>query len=207
MDEDMSATSSSSSGRLMVPASMELPTDMEFTLDMKFTSALMESLQEHLQILQEQDPEIALAVRIAATIGLRCNEISGLRWAHIDLDRGLVAISEGITTITGPWAAVLSIDEGLVARLRDTRELLENVAADLGEDVPSHAYVISSDPLHRTPINSNNMLNKRLRSHMDCHPELPLFTLKDLRAFTQAVLRHASGQTTMMGHYRAVRTF
>ena len=34
MDEDMSATSSSSSGRLMVPASMELPTDVEFTLDM-----------------------------------------------------------------------------------------------------------------------------------------------------------------------------
>ena len=157
-------------------------------------------LQEHLQILQEQDPEIALAVRIAATIGLQCNEISGLRWAHINLDRGLVAISEGITTITGPWAAVVSIDDRLVARLRDTRELLETVAADLGEDVPSNAYVISSDPLHRTPINSNNVLNERLRSHMDRHP-------KDLRVFTQAVLRHASGQTTMMGHYRAACTF
>jgi integrase len=101
--------------------------------------------------------------------------------------------------------------------LRDTRERLEKVAADLGEDVPSGAYVFSSDPLHRTPINPDT-LTKRLRNHMDHHPEIPSFTLKDLRAFTatmleatgadittaQAVLRHASGHTTMR-HYRAAR--
>ena len=188
----------------------------------------METVQAHLEILQE-DPETALAVRLAATIGLRRNEIAGLRWEHVDLDKGLVSITEGITVTPGKGASVtstktglhghgvLSADEELVAILRDTSERLEKVAADLGEDVPSGAYVFSSDPLHEKPINPDT-LTKRLRNHMDRHPEIPSFTLKDLRAFTatmleatgadittaQAVLRHASGQTTMR-HYRAAR--
>ena len=192
-------------------------------------SPTMEAVQAHLRILQEEDPEIALAVRLAATIGQRRNEIAGLRWAHVDLDAGLVSISEGIIRVPGEGLlvtatktghhghAVLSADEELVAMLRDTRERLEKVAADLGADVPSGAYVFSSGPLHEKPINPDT-LTKRLRRHMDRHPEIPSFTLKDLRAFTatmleatgadittaQAVLRHASGQTTMR-HYRAAQ--
>ena len=188
----------------------------------------METVQAHLEILQE-DPETALAVRLAATIGLRRSEIAGLRWEHVDLDKGLVSITEGITVTPGKGASVtstktglhghgvLSIDKGLVSMLRDTRELLEKVAADLGEDVPSDAYVFSSGPLHRTPINPDT-LTKRLRNHMDRHPEIPSFRLKDLRAFTatqlhadgadvttaQAVLRHQSPQTTLR-HYRAAQ--
>ena len=188
----------------------------------------METVKAHLEILQE-DPETALAVRLAATIGLRRNEIAGLRWEHVDLDKGLVSITEGITVTPGQGASVtstktglhghgvLSADEELVAILRDTSEHLEKTAADLGADVPSDAYVFSSDPLHRKPINPDT-LTKRLRNHMDRHPEIPSFTLKDLRAFTatmleatgadittaQAVLRHSSGQTTMR-HYRAAR--
>jgi integrase len=101
--------------------------------------------------------------------------------------------------------------------LRDAFERLEKVAADVGADVSPDAYVFSSDPVHGKPINPDT-LTKRLRRHMDRHPEFPSFTLKDLRAFTatmleatgadittaQAVLRHASGQTTMR-HYRAAR--
>ena len=188
----------------------------------------METVQAHLEILQE-DPETALAVRLAATIGLRRNEIAGLRWEHVDLDKGLVSITEGITVTPGQGASVtstktglhghgvLSADEELVAMLRDTRERLEKVAADLGADVPSDAYVFSSDPLNGKPINPDT-LTKRVKAHMDRHREIPSFTLKDLRAFTatmleatgadittaQAVLRHSSGQTTMR-HYRAAR--
>ena len=188
-----------------------------------------ETVQQHLHILQEDDPETALVVRLAATIGLRRNEIAGLRWEHVDLDKGLVSITEGITVTPGKGASVtstktglhghgvLSIDKGLVSMLRDTRERLEKIAADLGEDVPSGAYVFSSGPLHERPINPDT-LTKRLRRHMDRHPEIPSFTLKDLRAFTatqlhaegadvttaQAVLRHQSPQTTLR-HYRAAQ--
>ncbi len=188
----------------------------------------METVKAHLEILQE-DPETALAVRLAATIGLRRNEIAGLRWEHVDLDKGLVSITEGITVTPGQGASVtstktglhghgvLSADEELVAILRDTSERLEKVAADLGEDVPSGAYVFSSGPLHEKPINPDT-LTKRLRRHMDRHPEIPSFRLKDLRAFTatqlhaegadvttaQAVLRHQSPQTTLR-HYRAAQ--
>ena len=189
----------------------------------------METVQQHLHILQEDNPETALVVRLAATIGLRRNEIAGLRWEHVDLDKGLVSITEGITVTPGQGASVtstktglhghgvLSIDKRLVAMLRDAFERLEKVAADVGADVSPDAYVFSSDPVHRKPINPDT-LTKHLRRHMDRHPEIPSFTLKDLRAFTatmleatgadittaQAVLRHASGQTTMR-HYRAAR--
>jgi integrase len=187
------------------------------------------TVQAHHQLLQQEDPETALVVRLAATLGLRRSELSGLRWRCIDLVAGRVGIEEGVTVTPGEGRkvtetktglhghGVLSIDEGLVAMLRDTHERLEKVAADLGEDVPSDAYVVSSDPLHRTPINPDT-LTKRLRNHMHRHPEIPSFTLKDLRAFTatqlhaegadvttaQAVLRHQSPQTTLR-HYRAAQ--
>tara|TARA_B100000700_G_C15028986_1_gene849605 strand:+ start:950 stop:1111 length:162 start_codon:yes stop_codon:yes gene_type:complete len=44
--------------------------------------------------------------------------------------------------------------------LRDTRERLEKVAADLGEDVPSDSYVVSSDPLDWTSINPDTLRNR-----------------------------------------------
>ncbi len=189
----------------------------------------METVQAHLEILREEDPELALVVRVASTIALRRNEIAGLRWAHINLDAGLVSVTEGIIVTPGEGVSVtatktgqhghgvLSADEGLVSMLRDAFERLEKVAADVGADVSPDAYVFSSDPVHGKPINPDT-LTKRLRNHMDRHPEIPSFTLKDLRAFTatmleatgadittaQAVLRHASGQTTMR-HYRAAR--
>ncbi len=188
-----------------------------------------ETVQQHLHILQEDDPETALVVRLAATIGLRRNEIAGLRWEHIDLTNGLVSISEGIIVTPGEGATVtetktgqhghgvFSINGGLVSMLQDAQERLEKVAADLGEEVSSDAYVFSSDPLHGNPINPDT-LTKRLRNHMDRHPEISSFTLKDLRAFTatmlesrgadvttaQAVLRHRSPQTTLR-HYRAAQ--
>jgi len=187
----------------------------------------MDTVQRHLQILQEEDPETALVVRLAATIGLRRNEVAGLRWQHIDLDKGLVSITEGITVTPGQGTSVtstktgqhghgvLSIDEGLIVLLRDAYECLEKVAADLGAVVPSGAYVVSSAPLHEKPINPDT-LTKRLRAHMESHSEIPPFTLKDLRSFTatmleasgadittsQAALRHQSSTTTL-GYYRA----
>ena len=189
----------------------------------------METVQQHLHILQEDDPETALVVRLAATIGLRRNEIAGLRWEHVDLDKGLVSITEGVIITPGQGASVtstktgqhghgvLSADEGLVSMLRDAFERLEKVAADVGADVSPDAYVFSSDPVHGKPINPDT-LTKRLRSHMDRHGEIPSFTLKDLRAFVatqlhaegadvttaQAVLRHQSSQTTLK-HYRAAQ--
>ena len=189
----------------------------------------METVQAHLEILREEDPELALVVRVASTIALRRNEIAGLRWAHINLDAGLVSITEGVIVTPGQGASVtstktgqhghgvLSADEGLVSMLRDAFERLEKVAADVGADVSPDAYVFSSDPVHGKPINPDT-LTKRLRRHMDRHPELASFTLKDLRAFVatqlhaegadvttaQAVLRHQSSQTTLK-HYRAAQ--
>lgn len=59
--------------------------------------------------------------------------------------------------------------------LQDAHERLEKTAADLGADVPSDAYVFSSDPLNGKPINPDT-LTKRVKAHMDRHREIPSFT-------------------------------
>ena len=189
----------------------------------------LQTVQVHLELLLQEDLETALVVRLAATLGLRRSELAGLRWRCVDLDAGLVGIEEGVTVTPGEGRkvtetktglhgqGVLYVDEALIELLRDAYESLEKDAVDLGVDISSDAYVFSSDPLHEKPINPDT-LTHRVKAHMKRHPDLPSFTLKDLRAFTatqleadgadittaQTVLRHASGQTTMR-HYRAAR--
>jgi integrase len=192
-------------------------------------SPALSVIQEHLAILEVEDPETALVVRIAATIGLRRNELAGLRWEHIDLVHKTISIVEGISaspgeglivteTKTGQHGhGVLSIDDGLVELLEDTYAALEKRAADIGEEISNNAYVFSADPLSQRPL-SPDVLTKRLQKHMNKHPEMPSFTLKDLRSFcatqlhatgadvttAQAVLRHQSSQTTLK-YYRAAQ--
>jgi integrase len=176
----------------------------------------------HLALLEIEDPETALVVRIAATIGLRRNEIAGLRWGHISFDHKTVSVVEGISAspgkgliVTGTKTGqhghgVLFIDDGLVELLEAAYSSLEKQAAELGEDIPENAYVFSADPLSRRPF-SPDVLTKRLKKHMNKHQDIPSFTLKDLRSFcatqlhatgadvttAQAVLRHQSPQTTL----------
>jgi len=189
----------------------------------------MEIVQEHLAILEGEGHETALVVRIAATIGLRRNEIAGLRWKHVDLVHKTISIVEGISaspgeglivteTKTGQHGhGVLSIDDGLVELLEDAYASLEKRAADIGEETSNNAYVFSADPLSQRPL-SPDVLTKRLQKHMKKHSEVSSFTLKDLRSFcatqlhatgadvttAQAVLRHQSSQTTLK-YYRAAQ--
>ena len=187
------------------------------------------SVEAHYRILLKSDPDMALVVRLAACLGIRRAEILALKWHHIDLESGSVAITDGLTntpgigqekteTKTGRFGwAVFPLDEQLAGELIDHRTRLEKNAAQLGVSPPDDGFVFSSSPLGEAAWHPDTP-SKRLRRHMLNHPEIPPFTLKNLRAFVSteviargaslqsasAILRHESTQTTAK-YYNAVR--
>jgi len=189
----------------------------------------VETVKAHHVLLAESDPELALMVRLTAGLGLRRSELVALKWNHLDFDEGTITITEGITdtpgvgrqttaTKTGRFGwAVMPVGEPLLDDLSRQHEVLEKAAANLGVEIPEDPYVFSPEPLSEVPWYSDSP-TKRLKRHMEAHPDLPSLTLKDLRAFAatevvttganleaaSAILRHESPQTTMK-YYRAVR--
>ena len=190
---------------------------------------LVSSVEAHYRILLKSDPDMALVVRLAACLGIRRAEILALKWNHIDLESAILVITDGLIntpgigqeiteTKTGRFGwAVFPLDEQLVGELTDHRTRLEKNAAQLGVSPPDNGYVFSNSPLGETAWHPDTP-SKRLRRHMLSHPELPPFTLKNLRAFASteviargaslqtasAILRHESTQTTAK-YYNAVR--
>ncbi len=187
------------------------------------------SVEAHYRILLKSDPDMALVVRLAACLGIRRAEILALKWHHIDLESGSVAITDGLTNTPGigqektetktgrfGWAEFPLVEQ-LAGELTDHRTRLEKNAAQLGVSPPDDGFVFSSSPLGEAAWHPDTP-SKRLRRHMLNHPETPPFTLKNLRAFVSteviargaslqsasAILRHESTQTTAK-YYNAVR--
>ena len=195
----------------------------------KPTAPRIDTVLAHLDLLYEEDPELALLVLLASGLALRRSELLALRWEHVDLIDGSINICEGITntptvgqqttgTKTGRlgWT-IFQIGEHLMDELTKQHERLEKAAANLGVEIKPGSYVFSPAPLHQKAWYPDSV-TKRVKRHMRAHPELPSFTLKDLRAFAatevalsgapramaSAILRHQSIQTTEK-YYVAVR--
>jgi integrase len=79
-----------------------------------------------------QDPIISLAAEIAVFTGLRRGEVAGLRWSDVDLDRGMLHVSQQIAMVDGHFAPkelktpssrrTVSLPEVLLNRLRLLRQ-------------------------------------------------------------------------------------
>lgn len=185
-------------------------------------------VQAHLEILRELDPQLELALVLAATLGLRRSELAGLRWSHIDLEQGILRLREGVTHIpkkgfttndtkTGVHGhADFELHEHHLERLRRHRSALESRAKQSGVQIGPDAYVFSADPFHQKPIRPDS-LSQKLRRHCLTHPQLPQLTLKMLRSYTSSeVFGTGADETTAAAilrdrpettarHYRAAR--
>lgn len=156
-----------------------------------------EIVQAHLDILQQSSPELELCLVLSATLGLRRSEIAGLRWSHIDLERGIAHIREGITCVPGHGFTTTATKTGVqghadfelhelhVERLRQQRALLDTRARQSNVRLAHDPYVFSSDPLHTEPIRPDS-LTQKLRRHCLRNPQLPPLTLKMLRAYASS---------------------
>ena len=187
-----------------------------------------EVVQSHLRILHANSPDLELALVLSATFGLRRSELAGLRWSHIDLEKGVLRIREGITHVPGTGFTTTKTKTGVhgqadyelhdlhLERLLEQRGELENRALTAGVELPEDPYVFSSDPFHAKPIRPDS-LGQKLRRHCQANPELPALTLKMLRSYTSsevdgtradettaaAILRDRPETTAR--HYRAAR--
>ncbi len=102
-------------------------------------------------------PEMARAILVAATTGLRRAELCALRrWRDVDLDRGLLRVSASIVNLPGQSIGeiptknrrvrVLAIDELTAAILRAQIEQVEALAAIAHVDLVDDPYVFTDEP-------------------------------------------------------------
>jgi integrase len=99
-------------------------------------------------------PDLATFVIVSAATGARRSETIALRWADVDLRRGVITIARGI--VVGPEGLVekdtkthstrrVSVDATTTAALVDHRTAMEQRAAMGGEPLASTAFVFSHD--------------------------------------------------------------
>ena len=120
----------------------------------------------------KRSPKLGLFLRLAVVLGARRGELCGLRWQHIDLDRGEVLLERGIVYVTGQplidkatktrSKRRLALDVNTVELLRAHRERAEQVACDLGITLPADAYVFSREPDGSRPMSPSYMTQQFL---------------------------------------------
>ena len=189
-------------------------------------SLTCDELCMHLEVLSLENPELELIVMLAATLGLRRSELIALRWSHVDLERGLLHIREGITKVPGSefqttntktgshGFAIFPIHSNLVVRLKHRREQFESLMVDSAGLQESDGYLFSNDLLGQIPFHPDTVTRK-LSKHRRRHPELPYVCLQGLRRYaasdlygegedqtTAAAILRDTPQTTAK-HYRA----
>lgn len=122
------------------------------------------SASEAARMLEEawKDPMWGLLVWLVMVTGLRRGELCGIRWRHLDLDRGVLTLARSIgqrsrekwekDTKTHQQRRI-ALDETTVELLRAHRTRCEEEAAALGINLPADAFVFS-----RVPDGSTHLL-------------------------------------------------
>ena len=113
----------------------------------------MEQVAGLLATALNRSPKLGLFLRLAVVLGARRGELCGLRWQHIDLDRGEVLLERGVVYVTGQplidkatktrSKRRLALDVKTAELLGTHRERTEQVARDLGAS-PSRPVPTSS---------------------------------------------------------------
>jgi len=127
----------------------------------------LEQVADLLATALKRSPKLGLFLRLAVVLGARRGELCGLRWQHIDLDRGEVLLERGVVYVTGQplidkatktgSKRRLALDVKTVELLGTHRERAEQVARDLGVALPASAYVFSREPDGSRPMSPSYM--------------------------------------------------
>ena len=124
---------------------------------------------------------LALAVRLAAYLGLRRSEIAGLKWQCVDLEAGIVVIQESRTEVGGrevvkPPKTRRSVRRLSIAGAPDLAAALERAHQRRRSDDPEEYVLLRPDGSPPTPNYLTEALARLVRRH-----HLPKITLHGLR--------------------------
>ena len=185
-------------------------------------------LEQVLNHMAQNDPDLWLVFRLDATVGVRRNELPALRYGDINFDTARIRIHQSVDAVVGAGIEIsdtktgpvghgeLGLDTELVDALAERRRTMFEAALATG--VPIDDILIFPGNDLTTPQRPDSFSN-RVRRYYDRHPNLPRITLRQLRTFVatelvhdghgvstaQAALRHTSEATTMR-YYVAART-
>jgi len=113
--------------------------------------------------LEEDDPDLAVAIVVAATVGLRRGEVCALRWSDIDAAGALTvrrshAMADGRVVVGPPKARHASDAPEVVPIAGETLEALAMLRAlqleraeTVNAPVPADGYVLSADGMGNVP--------------------------------------------------------
>ncbi len=110
-----------------------------------------------LQRAERDDKAFAMFLVLAAVTGARRGELVALRWSDLDLERGALTITQGISEgVDGPVehpspktrgsVRRLALDQATVAILAAHRCRHADAAAACGASLPGDAFVFSHEP-------------------------------------------------------------
>jgi integrase len=153
----------------------------------------------HLEVLWNVDEDLALAVWLAATLGLRRSEVVGLRWSDIDFKEDVIFIRHGIVKVPGACFQMTDTKTGLHGQAEFplhpyTKEVLEKKKRiyrkqlnAIGSDVTIDGFIFSSDSENSKPLHPD-VFTKSLRKHCRRNPELRAITMQSLRKYAASDL-------------------
>jgi integrase len=103
----------------------------------------------------EHHPELGRYLHLAATCGARRGELCALRWQHIDWNASALTIGRAIVAVKGGLiekdtkthaARRIALDPATLAVLAEQRDQANARASVAGVDLPTSAYVFSTEP-------------------------------------------------------------
>ena len=161
-----------------------------------------------LQVIK--DDEIEVAINLAAYLGLRRGEISGLKWKYVDLEKQTIEIKETRTRVSGQLITkspktkksqrILYLTDELVELLKEHKEKQKQYKAMLGKEYVETGYVctkINREPFH--PDRLSHRFSDMLKKH-----DLPHIRFHDIRHTVASLLLHnntpVKNVSEMLGH-------
>jgi integrase len=140
-------------------------------------------------ILADAGPDLAIAVRLLISCGMRRGELAALRWTDVDLDRGTVTITKSLVDLprtaivvkapkTDESVRVVELDNLTVELLEGHQRRQRSVMTEIGDDAYLLADPLSSDRTGRTP-RSPDWISRAWRAQ--CRKHGVKIRLHDLR--------------------------
>ena len=183
------------------------------------------SVDEAASIVNEawKDPDWGALIWLTMVAGNRRGELCGVRWRHVDLERGVVHVQKAIGQYGGrTWEKDtkneddrrIVLDPESVLVLSEHRERCEQRARAIGAKLGRDAFVFSREPTGETHLKPDSITQRysrlvhRLGIDTSIH-KLRTYNATELLAAGVDIrkvagrLGHGSGGATTMRHYSA----
>ncbi len=113
-------------------------------------------------------PEWFLLLWLTAILGARRGEVCGLRWTHVDFQRGIISLERSYVrgkekdTKTGQKRRI-ALDAETLELLRLHREKCEERCRALGSELPADAFIFTRKPDGSEPLNPPSVTQRYRR--------------------------------------------